>query len=479
MNLDDIFKDYITENKQFECKARLDRTNVIGWLKTVDGFCNNKGGALFLGVEDKTNKLIGFDKAEIDKEKLYFFHTLKDHFEILPDTDIEVIPYEVNSKIRYILKINVLESSIKPIILMYQGIPCVFKRRDGYTSAVTTEELIQLSLENKAVKYDTHGTNVPFDLKDFTKLSDFYYEHTGHELTDKILSSIGFFDENRLLCKGALLFKDDYDGTDTSIVCSIYEGLTRGDDKILASNRFKGNMIDSLNYIYGFIIQHMNQGFIKNETGRVNLDAYPRRSVFEAVINALAHRDYFIKGSDIFVDLFKNRLVISSPGSIFKNVDLKTTYHLDKLISSRRNELISSVFVLCNVMEAKGTGFEKILDDYKEADENHKPFIRNDYNQFSITLPDLTFADGVSVEEDNIFLLKDIVKGSKYDIKILAYCYSDYKNVREITTYLNISNSTFFRKQVLENLVSQNILLMKENGKEKQYMTNHEVVDRR
>ena len=47
------------ENHEMECKARLDRENVQGWLKTVCGFSNAEGGTLFIGVEDKSNKLIG------------------------------------------------------------------------------------------------------------------------------------------------------------------------------------------------------------------------------------------------------------------------------------------------------------------------------------------------------------------------------------------------------------------------------------
>ncbi len=478
MELNDLFQNHVTEDMQFECKARLDRENCIGWLKAVNGFANSKGGTLFIGVEDKTNKLIGFEQKDLDKEKLYFYHVVKEHFETLPEINSEVIPYIINDKTRYILKINVSESETKPIILMYQGMPLIFKRRDGYTSAVTTEELIEMSINNKTVKYDTSITDEKFDINNFKKLCEFYNKNTNKELTEKKLASIGFFNECKYLTKGAILFKDDYDGKDSSVVCSIYEGFTRGDNKILASNKFEGNLIDSLNYMLNFVFMHMNKGFIKKETYRIDLDAFPKRSVFESLINALAHRDYFIKGSDIYVDLFKNRLVISSPGSIFKNKESNTTYHLDKLISNRRNELISNTFVLCNVMEAKGTGFEKILEDYKDSDENHKPFIRNKYDQFSITLPDLTYLDGVSLEEEALGIKGNIENPSKYDVRILAYCFNDYKNVKEITSRLNISNSTFIRKNVLDNLVKQNFLILKETAREKQYLTNKELVEK-
>ncbi len=385
---------------------------------------------------------------------------------------------QLTKKTRYILKIEIFESDVKPIIFTYDGIPCIFKRRDGYTSYATTEEIISMSMNNEKVKYDTAIGDVKFNFDDFKILREFYEKYTESKLNEKILASIGFFNDKGYLTKGALLFKDDCDVSETSIVCSIYQGLTRGDDKVLASNKFKGNLIDSLNYMLNFINLHSNHGFIKKDTYRIDIDSYPKRSVFESLINSIAHRDYFIKGSDICVDIFKNRLVITSPGSIFKNDESFISYKLDKLISNRRNELICNTFVLCKVMEAKGTGFEKILDDYKDADESHKPFIRSKYNQFSITLPDLTFDGGVSIDEEAIKVNGTILNPSKYDIKILSFCFDSFKNVKEITNYLNISNSSFIRKNVLDNLVDQKYLILKETKKEKQYQTNFELVEK-
>lgn len=478
MYLQDIIKNFITEDNQYECKSRLNREDSLGWLKTIDGFANSKGGIFFIGVEDKSYKLKGFENDEIDKEKLYFYHTLKEHFDILPKINSEIISYIINDKKRYILKMDIMESDIKPLIFTYQGLPCIFKRRDGYTSVATTEEIIDMSTNNNKVKYDSALSDVLFDFDDFKKLREFYEKYTEEKLTEKKLASIGFFNKDSYLTKGALLFKDDYDGSDTSVVCSIYKGLTRGDDLILASNSFKENLIDSLEYMLKFINMNSNHGFKKKETYRVDFDAYPKRSVFESLINSIAHRDYFIKGSDICIDLFRNRLVISSPGSMFKNDESLVSYRLDKLISNRRNELICNTFILCKVMETKGTGFERILEDYKDSDEFHKPFIRSKYNQFSITLPDLTYEGGVNVEEEAINVKGEMENSSKYDIRILTYCYNDYKNVKEITTYLNISNSSFIRKNVLDNLVKQKYLILRETSREKQYLTNRELVEK-
>ena len=72
MILQGVFSQYDVKNNKFEYKWRLDKENVLGWLKTIDVFANGTGGIIFLGVEDKTNKLIGYDASDIDKEKSIF-----------------------------------------------------------------------------------------------------------------------------------------------------------------------------------------------------------------------------------------------------------------------------------------------------------------------------------------------------------------------------------------------------------------------
>lgn len=333
-----------------------------------------------------------------------------------------------------------------------------------------------MSTMGKVPKYDLVKTDILFDFNDFQMLKNFYKNNVGKDLKEIELASIGFFDSNGYLKNGSLLFKDDYNGLECKIVCSVYNGLTRGDNFIIASNEFNGNLISCFNYIWEFVNQRMNHGFIKEETKRIEVDAFPRRSLFEAIINSLAHRDYFLTGSAIYVDIFKNRLVITSPGGLYGNGDLKKTYKLDSFISRRRNELICNIFILCKAMEAKGTGFEKISDDYKNVQLNHKPFIYCKNNQFSIVLPDLTYENGVGLDDDAISILGQIENCSKYDNSVLAFCYYKEKNVRELTEYLNVSNSTFFRKNVILNLVNQRFLIENSNGNKKTYITNHDLV---
>ena len=67
------------ESDKFECNSRLNWEDIVSWLKTIAGFSNAFGGDFYIGVEDKTNKLVGFDRREADNERNYFNNQVNEH----------------------------------------------------------------------------------------------------------------------------------------------------------------------------------------------------------------------------------------------------------------------------------------------------------------------------------------------------------------------------------------------------------------
>ena len=225
-----------------------------------------------------------------------------------------------------------------------------------------------------------------------------------------------------------------------------------------------------------FVTQRMNHSMIKLGDTRKNIDAYPQRALFEGVINAVAHRDYFLDGTQIQVDMFKDRLEISSPGSFYRGEKIGKTYDLSGIISKRRNVLIASVLVSCNVMEAAGTGFDKIVEEYKEADETHRPFIYSSSDHFTLVLPDLTYMEGVEDSSTPLLTFVPAEDGTDYDDKVLSFCYYQAHKVSEIAKYLGISDSTYLRKQVLGNLEKQGYLESGKIARAMYFKTNRDMV---
>ena len=465
-----------TEDINYECEARLNQDKPLGWLKTICAFANSKGGILYVGVENKTFKLIGFEIDELDKEKLVFYHEITNHFQIKLNIKSEIIKYQINAQTRYILKFIILESTMKPVILKYDGLPLIFIRRDGYTSVPTYEEIRELSLESPNKSYDKQLLDIKFNEVDFKTFYEFYKERKRKYPTEKELGSIEFYNDDKYLYMGSFMFSDNNHNENTKIVCTRYASNSKGDDKVIDSKEYIGNLIGAYYFIINFINTYQKHGYIKLADRHEDLVSFPDRAVFEAVINALAHRDYFIDGSQINVDIFNNRLVITSLGSFYGNSGVGITYELDNVVSKRRNNLICQIFIYLDAMEARGTGFEKISAEYKNTDLTHKPYIFTKNNHFSIILPDLLDDEGVPINYDSIVVNKIFKEKSKYDYSILSFCLNKRRSVKDIVYELGISNSSYFRNTILENLVNEGLLIKEIVGKTTYYLYNKYLV---
>ena len=114
----------------------------------------------------------------------------------------------------------------------------------------------------------------------------------------------------------------------------------------------------------------------------------------EVVVNALAHRDYLIQGSEVHVDMYDDRMVIYSPGSMPEG-RLIQTMNLEDIPSVRRNPVIADIFAQLGYMERKGSGMGKIIKPIKALpyfEEKMLPTFFSDRAQFTVTFPNIISA---------------------------------------------------------------------------------------
>lgn len=81
-----------------------------------------------------------------------------------------------------------------------------------------------------------------------------------------------------------------------------------------------------------FIQSHAVNGFRKTDEGRVDHYSYPARSITEGVVNAIAHRNYFIKEIQIEINMFKDRLEITTPRTLLIVHALKKEKNISSII---------------------------------------------------------------------------------------------------------------------------------------------------
>lgn len=119
-----------------------------------------------------------------------------------------------------------------------------------------------------------------------------------------------------------------------------------------------------------FVKKNMKVGAEKHE-GRKDLPEFDLTAIFEAIVNAVAHRDYSIYGSKIRLRLFSDRLELYSPGGIPNTMTVESLPYRQ----ASRNDTISSLLAKCRIpdsdhgltdriamMDKRGEGVPIILD---------------------------------------------------------------------------------------------------------------------
>ena len=107
---------------------------------------------------------------------------------------------------------------------------------------------------------------------------------------------------------------------------------------------------------------------------------YVERSYHEALVNALAHRDYLVNGSEVHIDIYDDRMEIYSPGGMPGGSMIQDRDPLT-VPSTRRNPVLADVFNRLGYMERKGSGFGKIISGYEfqiNYSEGKRPTFRSD-----------------------------------------------------------------------------------------------------
>ena len=125
-----------------------------------------------------------------------------------------------------------------------------------------------------------------------------------------------------------------------------YRGVERNADYQLDARDITGPLDVQIEEACHFVERNMRVAAIKNPA-RIDIPQYAMNAVFEAIVNAVAHRDYSISGSKIRLHMFSDRLEIYSPGG------LPNSLSLDEIGERQfsRNELICTCLSRCPIKE--------------------------------------------------------------------------------------------------------------------------------
>ena len=372
MKIKELYPDAITEDLEYEYKVELNPDNPIKWAKTIVGYANGKGGIIFVGVSNE-GEAFGISLDDIDKIKNLVARINDRH--IFPHVKIKYTMRSVDENAeKFVLGLKVEPAD--SIIRYREGDynERVFTKGDGNALPATPEEIIALAKRKFGVDNETSETL--YNEENWTGYIELCKEYRDDSKAPSLkeLQNEEIVSKDGYVKSGFLMFRDGYNEEDSLICCRLWNGKKKI-GTVLDSDRFKGPLVDVFQKTLRFIERNTKKGWRKNKKGgRDEIRSYPKEAIREALVNAIAHRDYSIAGTQIDVDIYIDRIEIVSPGSWLLPKGYEE-YPLGSIPSIRRNSIIAACLDVANLMERGGTGFQTMIESYQDSDDTIQPVV--------------------------------------------------------------------------------------------------------
>jgi predicted HTH transcriptional regulator len=227
---------------------------------------------------------------------------------------------------------------------------------------------------------------------------------------------------------------------------------------------YKGNLFDLVDQAVNFVLSKIDLAVGTRAISNQAPVAYeiPPEVIREAIVNAVAHRDYASTAS-VQVMLFSDRLEVWNPGALPPVLTLKTL--LKPHGSYPHNPLIAEPLYLTKYIERMGTGIRDMMDRCRAAGLSDPEFKLTD--GFVITIrrkPEAAFeavskASGQTpplVFEDQVGTKSGL---SRNQVEILRKCMED-QSIADLMAIAGRTNRTKFRDQVLKALIEKGLIAM-------------------
>lgn len=420
-----------------------------GLARELVAFANATGGHILLGVRDD-GSVRGIEDTNVTRSRIQ---------DIARNCDPPVMI--LLTHIDRVTIITVRESTEKPV----QCSDGFFWRQGAVSQKLTRDEIRTFFQKEGAIRFDlalTRQFRYPDDsdqekitrwlslsgISDRFKTDDILVnieaaERSGGSLSFRNAGILFFAKEPRRF------FNQAY------ITCILFKGPTNV--HILDRKDFSGGAVSDIEESLRFIERNTRLAYKIEGLRREEIPEYPMAAIREAITNAVMHRDWFIEGANVFVQIFSDRITITSPGGLPPGMLPSDLGHK----SVRRNPIIADLFHRIGFIEKAGTGIRRMREGARETGYPEPEFTTDGF--FTVTFTPVY----VPPEDDRHQVgtkkaLRWHQDGTKMDLRseqreLLHICTTECSLV-ELIARLGRTDRTKFRKTMLEPLIQDGLI---------------------
>ncbi len=351
------------EDINIEFKEKFDLNNI---LKTICAFLNSEGGWILIGYYK--NKVLGISEninsliSELDK-------SVTTHISPQP---LVYITEEIHQEEKLIL-VNVLKGSRQP----YSLNGSYFVRKGGHSIDANLDDislLLRTSNDNVSTWEKMNTTEASIDDLQLAEVEKTISEANklgkGKSLPNTSDGFLGYFQlhDFNLIRNGAMvLFGKDpikyLPQCRIRITVMPYDKIGNQYSDVLL---IEDNLFISFDRLRDYFTKNfplINE--FEDNWNRIIRDKYPMEAIDEAIVNAMAHRDYADISGEITINIYQEKMeIINSgeiPSDIVSNKNRIVPHH-----SVLRNPTIAHMFYLRGKMEKLGRGLSLIKDRFEK-----------------------------------------------------------------------------------------------------------------
>ncbi len=371
----------INKGENYHLEFKLEEENNEDFAKTMVCFANTDGGKILIGVDDSAN-IVGV--SDVDKVML----RLDDIAINLCDPPITILQESVNIDDKFVVIVHIEKGSQRPYRTKSGQ---YYVRASNRCRQPSREELLRIFQSTESLYYDELPVNrATLSDLDYSLFRNFlskyldlvvesdddtkYYLINFHLLTEKNIPTI----------TGILFFGKDPQKflPESRIICANINGTDIGESS-LEHKEISGTIPNILLNVENFFKNNLKERHnIKDFLPEAEYEI-PLTALREAVVNAIAHRDYTIS-APIRIIIFTDRVEIHSPGKLPNTVTVESM----KVGGSHvlRNPTIYNILVKMKMVTDLGSGVRRMIKLVKEY-TNNEVYLISTENEFIVRIP--------------------------------------------------------------------------------------------
>ena len=322
--------------------------------ETLVALANGGGGTLLIGVEPRSGKPQGLSDPDSALDRALKAALATDPPLIIP------VP-----------RITEMDGQAVLAVTVPPGLPHVYSYRGKYlvregvqNRPLAPRQLRRLMMERGTANFEALvSEGASLDDIDWVEAGRYLSESSGLPSNGQkeALLNRGCLaqseDELRPTNAGLLLFGRDPQRwvRSSAIIVARYAGTTMADSFV--REEIGGTLPEQIRRAEAFVVDNMRRGTRLLGLERVEETEYPIEAIREAIVNAVAHRDYQIRGDEIRILMFGDRIEFYSPGRLPGHITVKNL--VDERYS--RNETIVQILSDMGFIERLGYGIDRMI----------------------------------------------------------------------------------------------------------------------